>query len=32
MMRAFLTKYPNTKTMPVALVLLYALKDTFPCP
>jgi hypothetical protein len=32
MMRAFLTKYPNTKTMPVPLVLLYALKDTFPCP
>jgi hypothetical protein len=31
MMREFITKYPNTKTMPVPLVLLYALKDTFPC-
>jgi hypothetical protein len=31
MMRAFITKYPNTKQMPVPLVLLYALKETFPC-
>ena len=31
MMMQFLTKYPNTKTMPVGLVLLFALKDTFPC-
>ena len=32
MMRQFLIKYPTTKTMPPPLVLLYALKDTFPCP
>jgi hypothetical protein len=31
MMKTFLAKHPNTKTMPVPLVLLYALKDTFPC-
>jgi hypothetical protein len=27
----FLVKFPNTKTQPVAAVLLYALQDAFPC-
>src|SRR4051794_40572180 len=31
MMKAFLTKYPDLKEMPVPMVLLYTLRDAFPC-
>jgi hypothetical protein len=30
-MSSFLTKYPNTRSQPVYGVLLFALKDAFPC-
>ena len=30
-MSTFLAKYPNTRSQPVSLVLLFALKETFPC-
>jgi hypothetical protein len=30
-MSSFLTKYPKTRSQPVEVVLLFALKDTFPC-
>lgn len=30
-MASFLTKYPTTRSRPVDLVLLFALKDAFPC-
>ena len=30
-MSSFLTKYPKTRSYPVEVVLLFALKDAFPC-